>query len=178
MLGVLSAQPVSAKDLQCDISLSIAREIVNEEGSNLIFSDWSGRSESHGLGHSSKYDWANAEGRRVSNVRLPTASEMQAVQQRSGYSAIKSCGEVRDFLTDHHVPFGEDALDQARTLSARHDIKIVTLSRAVVYSHGEFAIVQTGFSGVDLGGGGWISIYRRTEGGEWIKLYTAPTWIG
>jgi hypothetical protein len=178
VLGVLSAQPLSAKDLPCEISLSVAREIVNDEGSNLIFSDWSGPSESSDLGHFMKYDWGNAEGQRVSNVPLPKASEMKVVRQRSGYSAVKSCAGVRDFLTHHDVPFGEDAFDQARASNAKSDTKIVTLSRAVVYSQGKFAIVRTGFGGVNLGGGGWISIYQRTVGDEWIKLYTAPTWIG
>ncbi|WP_395337500.1 hypothetical protein WBP06_23205 [Novosphingobium sp. BL-8H] len=161
----------------CRASLSVVQSIVNSMGSNLIFGSWVGQSSSQALDAEYQYDWAKV-GRPRRGVSPPGASEMRLMKPKSGFSAVERCPEIRDYLRRNRIQFGEEAVRQAYASRSPSGVTFVSVSLAIIAPTGNTSVITTSFGSLELGGGGWVSVYSRANDATWVEAYIAPTSIG
>ena len=160
----------------CEASLAVVRAMVATPGVPLIFNAWEGRSSPDVS--QTEYRWSPTRYATAHHLPAPSRETITQLHQADnlGRSAVTSCPTIRNFLTQHHVRYGEEA-----TMSAirnhEQEVVIVAVSLAAIDPTGRIALVTRGQSGTGGGGGGWMQALIRDRASGWQEAYTAPTWI-
>lgn len=170
-----SSAPPFEMSLACDVSLSVTRQIVEDRGDNIIFVEGGALNIlERGL---DAYHWSEVDARRRQGVQFSQPGELKFPENYPNVSAVEACEEMRSFLVERNIQIlAMDELRNARGSAATRDATFVTVALAAPTVDKRNALVITGYS-VARGGSGWVTIYSRSDIGEWVPTQVATAWI-
>lgn len=159
------------EEARCDVAVAYAKHLIGERRGKppYFVADWKGNLDRIDI---DKF-LATPVGQRFRDDPLvPLARQQQLIL---GQNPVGRCSDVRAFLTDQHVQYGN--LDDRGFALAPQGFEYIGLTMpAVDLTHGSAMFDAERVSG-PLAGEGFSVIMRRDKAGHWSVQSEDRTWI-
>lgn len=178
--------PPSRESLECEVMLSISRELIADADSanhHKVIFEIGDQHEIAGLAGAPPLDrehWVSG----AAQAEPPDPELLKRLwhQHSKGY---RPCDAWFALLRTTGSGFGEAEVDAMvsrsrkanRDFDAAYEKYVATLSRPVIAADGKSAVIEESGVSAPLGGGGSVSLWRRDYFGRWRRKASRDLWI-